>query len=394
MQFEQSSSDMRVRTVCHICDFAPEYGGAFIESMVFLSQYCRRNLQIATFCVFPEKAKNRSWLSKLDAAGIRYGFIPHKKNVVKQVRSLLLDCEPVILHSHFSFFDVMAVLLKCIVFTRASVVWHYHSQPSMTRYQRLKDLFKISVIFRLWGGHCIAVGDGVFRSLQHAGLSTDKVALIHNGIDTSRFTPNIASRTNVRRSLKALNNSTIFLLLGYAPLIKGVDIFIKAAAELTNTSSQTNLFVIVGRRETREFVSRMPCASKLGEALLVIDPVEDFSILLNGVDVLVSASRTEGFGYAVIEAMAAEKQVLCSDIEPVRHTYGRSEGVWLFPTEDWKMLAQLMEKFNKLSFGDRHTLGFANKQYVMENYSIDQWCEKIGHVYKELITGGNRLSQQ
>lgn len=385
---------MRIPVVCHICDFAPEYGGAFIESIVFLSRYCRDNLQLATFCIFPERAKDRSWLSKLDRAGIRYGFIPHKRNVVEPIRSLLSDCEPVILHSHFFFFDFTVVLLKATAFKGASIVWHYHSQPPPTYYQKLKDLFKVGVIFRFWGGRCIAVGDGVFRSLQHAGLSLDKVALIHNGIEASRFCPNDASRVNVRQSLKAREDSTVYLMLGYAPHLKGVDIFIRAAAEVAKGSNLGKVFVIVGRRETREFVSQIPCASNLGNALLVIDPVQDFSHLLNGVDVLVSASRTEGFGYAVIEGMAAEKQILCSDIEPVRHTYGRSMGVWLFPTEDWKALAELMEKSSRLSADVRRSLGLENKQYVVENYSLDRWCEKVGHVYKELIPGRTWSSQQ
>jgi len=384
---------MRTPTICHICSFAPEYGGAFIESIIFLSRHCHSKLQINTFCIFPERAKNRSWLSKLDEAGIGYGFIPHKKNVTKEIRSLLSEREPVILHSHFFFFDLTVILLKCTVFRQASVVWHYHSQPPLTRLQKVKDLFKLGIIFRFWGGQCIAVGDGVFRSLRHAGLSADKVALIHNGIDTTRFTTDSESRANVRQSLKAASNSTVFLLLGYAPQIKGVDVFINAAAEVTSNSSLTNLFVIVGRRETREFVSQMPCASKLGEALLVIDPVEDFSNLLNGVDVLVSASRTEGFGYAVIEAMAAEKQILCSDIDPVRQSYGRSAGVRLFPSEDWKMLAQLMEKSSRLSLDDRQAVGLANRHYVNENYSIERWCEKVGYVYLRQIAGQAKVSE-
>lgn len=378
---------MRIRTVCHICDFGPEYGGAFIESLLFLSRYCRDNLQISTFCVFPDRAKNRSWLSRLDEEGIGYGFVSYKRNVAGQVRNLLSDREPLILHSHFFFFDLTAILLKYTASKNVKVVWHYHSQPASTRWQKLRDQIKLGVIFTLWGTRCIAVGDGVFHSLLRAGLSKGKVVLIHNAVNTSRFIPNSASRIKARQSLKALNHTTVFLLLGYAPHIKGVDIFVKAAAEVIARGSSAKLFVIVGRRETRECVSNMPCASNLGDALVVIEPVEDFPILLNGVDVLVSASRTEGFGFAVIEAMAMEKLALCSDIEPVRQTYGRSDGVWLFPTEDWKMLAELMEKSVRLPLDEKQSLGRMNRQYVIENHSLDRWSEKVGCLYKELIDG-------
>ncbi len=376
---------MKVPTICHICSYGPEYGGTFIESILFLSRYCRDHLQLATFCIFPEKAKNRSWLSKLDSEGIGYGFIPPKRNVAEEVSNLLSGREPVIIHTHFFLFDLTAILLKFTFFKKAKVVWHYHSQPASTLSQQIRDRIKVGLIFSLWGARCIAVGDGVFRSLISTGLSMSKLVLIHNAVNTNRFTSNQLSRDKTRESLKVVNGANVFLLLGYAPHIKGVDIFVKAAAEVSTRSGSAMLFVIVGRDETRRFVSSMPCATQLGGSLLVIDPVEDFPLLLNGVDVLVSASRTEGFGFAVIEAMAEEKLILCSDIEPVRQTYGRSGGVWLFPTEDWKTLAGLMEKACKLSQDAMQSFGSANKRYVTENHSLEQWSEKVGQVYLELI---------
>lgn len=378
---------MRLPTICHICDFGPEYGGAFIESLLFLNRYCRDNLQMATFCVFPDRAKNRSWLLRLDEEEIGYGFVSYKRNVAGQVQSLLSDREPLILHTHFFFFDLTAILLKCMAFKNAKVVWHYRSQPGSTPWQKLSDRIKLGGIFNFWGTRCIAVGEGVFRSLLRAGLSKDKVTLIHNAVNTSRFTLDNVSRIKTRESLKVLNDATVFLLLGYAPHIKGVDIFVKAAAEVIARGSSANLFVIVGRGTTRACVSNMPCASQLGDALVVIDPVEDFRLLLNGIDVLVSASRTEGFGSAVVEAMAMEKLALCSDIDPVRQAYGRSDGVQLFPTEDWRRLADLMEESVRMPLDERRSFGRMNRQYVIENHSLDRWSEKVGHLYKELING-------
>jgi glycosyltransferase involved in cell wall biosynthesis len=106
---------------------------------------------------------------------------------------------------------------------------------------------------------------------------------------------------------------------------------------------------------------------------------------LKGVDVLVSASRSEGLTYAVLESMTAGKVVLLSDIPSVRETFGRSKGVWLYPSEDWKMLAALMEKVLLLQSYERQSLGQANSQYVIENHSLDRWSEQIGQLYKELI---------
>jgi glycosyltransferase involved in cell wall biosynthesis len=372
--------------ICHICDFQPEYGGTFVDSLLSLSHYCHTNLGIRTVCIFPERAKDRSWLKQLDDKGIPYAFVPRKRgNTGQHVKSILESYNPLILHSHFFFFDLSAILMKVLYFRNLKVVWHYHSQPSRTLSQKIKNLIKLGLVFGVLGDRCIAVGEGVFRSIQHVGLPDGKAILIHNGVDTNRFIPNSDVRNYARQRLNVSFGTTIFLLLGYAPHIKGVDIFIKAAAEAAAGNEFPKLFVIVGRSETREFVSQLPFASKLGDALLVIDPVEDLSVLLNGVDVLVSASRSEGFGYAVVEAMAAKKLALCSDIDPARQTYGRSQGVWLYPSEDWKMLAKLMENVVLLPVEEKKSLGHANSQYVIENHSLHQWSEKVGDLYKGLL---------
>src|SRR5215831_13259204 len=142
---------MRNPTICHICDFGPEYGGTFIESLIFLNRYCRENLRVSTFCLFPDRAKNRRWLLELDKEEMGYGFVSYKRNIVGQVRSLLVDREPLVLHSHFFFFDLTALLLKYTVFKNTRVVWHYHSSPASTVQQRVKDAIKLGLIFGIFG---------------------------------------------------------------------------------------------------------------------------------------------------------------------------------------------------------------------------------------------------
>jgi glycosyltransferase involved in cell wall biosynthesis len=375
---------MNAPTICHICDYGSVYGGTFIESLVFLSRYCRDKLEIATFCIFPDRAKERSWLSRLDEEGIGYGFIPHKRNVVGQIRRLLFVCEPLVLHSHFYTFDLTTVFLKYAAFPSAGIIWHYHSRSGRHVQQRIKDVFKIRLLFNLMGDYCIAVGDGVHKDIIDAGLARRKSALIYNGVNIGRFFNKRGVSQEVRKKLGISGDDMVFLLLGWSPLVKGVDVFFRAAEKLSRNHGRCK-FVVVGRERTKEFLSHLASDSTLGEALLTVDPVEDFSALLNGVDVLVSASRSEGFGYAVIEAMATEKLILCSDIDPVRQTYGRSEGVWLYPSENWKMLAELMEKSVMLPPDERQSIGRTNRQHVIDNYSLDQWSENIGRLYKEII---------
>ncbi|NOU10111.1 MAG: glycosyltransferase [Nitrospira sp.] len=323
-------------------------------------------------------------MSKLDEEGIGYGFVPRKRNVVGQVRGLLSDREPVILHSHFYNFDLTAVLLKYAAFKNAGIVWHYHSRSGHGIKRRIKDVLKNRLLFNLLGDYCIAVGDGVYKDIRDAGIASGKSILVYNGVNIDRFTKKQEVSLKVRKNLGISEEDIVLLLLGRNPFVKGLDIFFRAAEELSRKYKHCK-FLVVGGDQTREFASQWSSGSKLGEALRVIDPVEDFSMLLNGVDVFVSASRREGFPYAVIEAMATERLILCSDIESIHQTLGRSNGVWLYPSEDWEMLAELMEKSVRLPSDERQSFGLINRQHVVENYSLVQWSERIGQLYKEII---------
>ncbi len=264
-------------------------------------------------------------------------------------------------------------------FRHSNVVWHYHSVQTTRTRDRIKDMIKLGIIGRCLTGGVIAVGNAVYESLSNAGMPGEKIVLAYNGIDVHRFVWNSDSRKEVRNLVGISESSTIFLLLGRHPEIKGLDIFLKAVEKVTSHGSSDAVFLIVGKEETKKVVSAMTGRTGLRQAVRVIDPFEDFASLLNGVDVFVSSSRTEGSPYAVLEAMAAKKVIVSSDIAipVVRGPHGRSEGVLVYPTEDWEALCEIMEKCMAMDKFKRDVLGSANFEHVNKYYSVEKWAEKI-----------------
>jgi len=380
-------SSMKKRVICQLCNFSPETPGTFVDSITFLAAYCRDRMDLETFCVFPAVARNKRWLRTFDEMGIRYGFVPRKRNVAAAVGRLLLDWQPVIFHSHFSLYDFSPVLLKIMGCRKSKILWHYHNPTPPTFLQRTKDVFKLQLVARTVGAACIAVGDGVYRSLLDAGFCAEKVFLVHNGVDTTRFSPDQRARTRMRELLGIgeCQKKTLFLLLGGEPSRKGVDVFVKAAAEVVRAGFQSCGFLIVGDNKTKDFVMDLSEYPVLREYLKVLDPVDDFPSLVNAVDVFVSASRSEGLSYAVAEALSAGKLALCSDIPGVREVYGNVDGVRLFPTQDSTQLAELMRDVGALPAAERERLGKENRKYVAEQCSLAGWAAKVGDVYSRIL---------
>jgi glycosyltransferase involved in cell wall biosynthesis len=255
----------------------------------------------------------------------------------------------------------------------------------LTLHQRIKDAIKVKLLGRNFGDLFITDGDGVYHNAIDRGLPEGKLVLNHLGVDVARFSRNTEARQSLRESLGASGEQMIYLALGWSPVIKGTDLFLKAAEGMNQDGTSDSLFLVVGTSETREFVSSFPESTRLGPRLRILDRTDDFPRLLNGVDVFVAPSRSEGFAYAVMEAMAAGKLILCSDIPGVRDAYGRLEGVWLFPSEDWKKLAELMQRAKELPNAEREHLGRANSRYVAEHLSLEVWAKKISEIYGSLL---------
>jgi glycosyltransferase involved in cell wall biosynthesis len=371
--------------ICHVADFRSRSPGSFIDALLFLALDCRERMNTETFCIFPEEARGKSWLKRFEDEAVLHGFLLHGRNTFRCMRTLLEKYQPLIFHSHFFSYDVSAVALKLLSYRLSKVIWHLHSPARLSLGQRAKDLLKVQVLSRLFVDRLIAVGEGVFDNSKARGFSTTKLVLIQNGIDVARFRPDREVRQHIRKSLGVSENQLVYLLLGWDPHRKGVDLFIKAANEVASTGNQPSLFVIIGERATRDFVTNLPESRRLGPALRINDPIEDFQSFLNAVDVVVSASRAEGLPFAVLESMAAEKLILASDIPGAREALGGSRGVWLFPSENWMILATYMKEAGSLSSTELRVLGRANSRHVAAHFSVQRWSESVRSVYATLL---------
>src|SRR5438876_33458 len=85
-------------------------------------------------------------------------------------------------------------------------------------------------------------------------MKTETLFVLDNGIAVNRFHPNEEVRERIRASLGITGDQTVYLLLGWDPHTKGVDLFVKAAHGVTGSGARPSLFLIIGEARTREFL--------------------------------------------------------------------------------------------------------------------------------------------
>ena len=157
---------------------------------------------------------------------------------------------------------------------------------------------------------CISEAEKESAEKEHIAKE-NKLELIPNGIDISSVRNAIPKR---RSDLGIAENAFVVGMIGRLSPQKAPDVFIRAA-KLIHDSIPDSAFIIVGDGEEREAVERF--ARENGLNLYVSGWTDTPYSYLKVFDIALLLSRWEGFGLAVVEYMAAEKNVVASRTDAI-----------------------------------------------------------------------------
>lgn len=137
----------------------------------------------------------------------------------------------------------------------------------------------------------------------------DKLSLIPNGIDVQAV---VNAKPKSRSELGISDDAFVVGMIGRISKQKAPDVFIRAA-KLVNEQVPNSAFIIVGDGELRPEIEKY--ASENNLQLFITGWTDEPYSYLKVFDVAVLPSRWEGFGLAVVEYMAAEKNVVATRID-------------------------------------------------------------------------------
>lgn len=157
---------------------------------------------------------------------------------------------------------------------------------------------------------CISKAEKASAEREHIAKD-DKLTLIPNGIDVSAVKNAVVKS---RSELGIAEDAFVVGMIGRLSPQKAPDVFIRAA-KLIHDEIPNSAFIIVGSGEEEEEVKTF--AKENGLNLIVTGWTNEPYSYLKVFDVAMLLSRWEGFGLAVVEYMAAEKNVVATKIDAI-----------------------------------------------------------------------------
>ena len=176
----------------------------------------------------------------------------------------------------------------------------------------------------------VAVSEATKNALvEQYGISEDKVTVIHNAVDTSRFHP-----------LEITGNQHSLLYIGRVDQRKGIEYLIRSMPLVVRTIPDAQL--LVGGKgscleKMRSLVRELDLERNV--TFLGFVPDDQLNTLYNQARCVVVPSIFEGFGITVIEALAAGTRVVGTEVDGIREILESGEYGRLVPYGDHQALA-------------------------------------------------------
>ncbi len=223
---------------------------------------------------------------------------------------------------------------------------------------------------------------------RHAakGYRRDRMVVISNGYDLSRYAPDAAARARVRAQWGLDGDVPVIGCVARWDPLKDHANLLRAVAALVRDGRDAGLrCVLVGRGMTIDNPELMALVDKLGlrERLVLAGPSDDVPAVMNGLDLHVLSSCAEGFPNVVAEAMACGVYCVVTDVGDAAYIVGDT-GV-VVPPEQPEALARGIETaLRDVASRGQGRAGEAGRARVLANFDLARMVRDYTAVWRRL----------
>jgi glycosyltransferase involved in cell wall biosynthesis len=216
-------------------------------------------------------------------------------------------------------------------------------------------------------------------------IKREKIMVIHNWVDTSKFAPVPKVRVLGRRRWHCPENKLTFLMVGSLYLPKGFQVAISSFSEFVKSYRDANLLVAGSgshEKALKDLAQRLGLTIGGNIHFLGKAQYSDLPLLYNTADIFLMPSLfIEVLPYTLLEAMSCEIPVIASDIAANREALGDSG--YFVPRGDIKSLTKAMLHFAS-NLPQKRSEAVVFRKRVIELFSYDVASNKIKDLLNEI----------
>jgi glycosyltransferase involved in cell wall biosynthesis len=316
----------------------------------------------------------------------------------QQICQLIRDFKPDIVHTHAAKAGALGRLAahRC----KVPVILHtFHGHVFHSYFGAAKTQLYIEIERYLAkrSSRIIAISEGQKRELsqEYRICPASHINVVPLGFDLSKFQTDQAQKRSQFRQQYQLHDDEIAIgIVGRLVPIKNHALFIRAFQQVYQQTRRRIRAFIIGDGELRNELQQIalePIAqparaqSQIQQAPIVFTSwITDIDRAYAGLDIVALSSLNEGTPVSLIEAQAAGKAIVATDVGGVRDVVKSGHSAFISPSKQIDLFAQhLLQLVENAEL--RHSLGQNGKQQVQDKYSYQRLVNDMSNLYEQLL---------
>jgi glycosyltransferase involved in cell wall biosynthesis len=243
-----------------------------------------------------------------------------------------------------------------------------------------KNLFSAFKYQHKYLDKIVAISQNIRIVLLSDEVDASRIELIHSGVDTEKFA-NVNRDESLRNSLGILAGDiavgTIAALAGH----KDYPTLLRAAREVIRQNGKVH-FLAAGDGPQKQELQRLARNLKIEKRFHFLGYRRDIGLLLKSFDIFVLASKKEGLGTSVLDAMIAGVPIIATDAGGIPEMIEHELNGFLVPKENPQALADAILKL--ISDRKKQEYFVENAKRIVRNFAIENTVKKNLELYEKL----------
>jgi glycosyltransferase involved in cell wall biosynthesis len=228
----------------------------------------------------------------------------------------------------------------------------------------------------------VAVSEAIRDELLDLGIGRrDQWRVVPLGLDLEALLEDLPDRAESRSTMGLPTEGPIVGIVGRLVPIKEHPLFFRAAARIARERPDIH-FVVAGDGELRSTLEN-EARSLLSDKVTFLGWVDDLPALYSALDVVVLTSRNEGTPVALIEAAAAGRPAVATDVGGVGDVvlHGKT-GCLVAPGDEDALARSIIGSLDPIVGA---ALGRAGREHVADRFSSRRLVHDIAALYDDLL---------
>jgi len=358
------------------------WGGLEMYSLTMALQLQKRNIEVHLLCSPNSRLSKEAGKNNFIIHLCEYNHYFHPHKILKFIK----------LHRNERFDIIHCTDSKDLWLIAPALYLDRSDTPLIISKQVGSSIIKKDFLHRFLYkrvNYAIAISEVIKRNLMETTILTqDKIVLLHDATDTTKFDPSAIDHYKVRNEYNIKNNELLIGMMARFTPGKGHEVFLQASQKLL--AKYNNLkFIVIGessKGEDKYAESIRLLADKFGITNYVYFTGyrSDIPEVLGSLDIFVFPSRDEAFGLALIEAMSMGIPSVCTNYGGVLDIAVDGYTSYLFQKENADSLADKVELLIESELL-REEFGKAARQRIIELFDLNVFTSQLINLYNSTL---------